>query len=94
MLLIRCAFEFKLTFIKDDGRCLGAFHVGCQADQTEAPTEDPTQEPTTTMPESQCTLAKNTLGECGCGKQLFVGDECKKVIKGLSCRSTSYMMLL
>ena len=57
MILVRCSLFVKSTSIKDDGRCPGAFHVGCQEDQTEAPTE----EPTTTIPESQCTLAKTLL---------------------------------
>eukprot|EP00091_Calanus_sinicus_P009066 TRINITY_DN21448_c0_g1_i1.p1 TRINITY_DN21448_c0_g1~~TRINITY_DN21448_c0_g1_i1.p1 ORF type:complete len:142 (-),score=14.36 TRINITY_DN21448_c0_g1_i1:300-725(-) len=80
---ISCPEEDQIVYVhlvshmwycgEDDGRCPGTFDVGCQDDSTDAPTEEPT-----TMPESQCTLAKNTLGQCGCGKQLFVGDECKK----------------
>ena len=35
---------FKVLLIKDDGRCPGAFHVGCQEDVTEEPTTTTTIE--------------------------------------------------
>ena len=61
--------------LQDDGRCPGAFHVGCQDDVT----AEPTQEPTTTLPESRCTFANNTLGSCTCDEQLFISGDCQKV---------------
>ena len=65
--------KHSINFFQDDGRCPGAFHVGCQEDPTGAPTE-----PTTT-PDPRCTLANNTLGNCECGEQLFIAEDCGKV---------------
>ena len=73
---------------KDDGRCPGAFHVGCQEDSepTEdptGPTEDPTEpspEPSPTTPAwEECLPSNNnTLGECCCQDQIFMSEDCRQ----------------
>lgn len=78
---------------KDDGRCPGAFHAGCNIattvdpteestpDPTDDPTVDPTDEPTvdpTDAPEKKCKPKKeNPLGTCDCKPQLHYGRDCR-----------------
>merc|ERR1719228_508998 len=50
----------------DDGRCPGAFHVGCQDDTTDPPTEEPTNEHTTEEPTNEPTTEEPTTpGDSG-----------------------------
>jgi len=49
----------------DDGRCPGAFHVGCQDDEPDRPF-------------TICSYAKNDIGTCECPGQVFIADECHK----------------
>ena len=77
---------YHIRYIQDDGRCPGAFHVGCQEDTTNPPTDEPTSESSTvsstvssTMSPETCHPANNTLGTCQCDKQLFIGEDCSKV---------------
>merc|ERR1711892_1331930 len=64
---------------EDDGRCPGAFHVGCQAEApTMEPTMEPTEDPKPNQPITICSYAKNDLGTCECPGQVFISDECHK----------------
>ena len=73
----------QTTYLQDDGRCPGAFHVGCQEDPTDPPTEEPSTSVSSTVSSTMspdiCHPANNTLGTCQCDKQLFIGEECSKV---------------
>ena len=67
------------TLLQDDGRCPGAFHVGCQDDTTDPPTDEPSTTVSSTVSPDTCHPANNTLGTCQCDKQLFIGEDCSKV---------------
>ena len=68
-----CTFYLHWNIAQDDGRCPGAFHVGCDvvtedptADPTEDPTADPTADPTvdpTSAPSSGVNMSWNVVAQ-------------------------------
>ena len=60
----------------DDGRCPGAFQVGCDPDPDYSTVPPP-------PPINFCNQTKNPLGDCECGdqNQLWINDDCHQVRK-------------
>ena len=56
----------------DDGRCPGAFQVGCDPDPDYSTVPPP-------PPVNFCNKTKNPLGECCGNKQLWISDGCTTV---------------
>ena len=58
----------------DDGRCPGAFQVGCDPDPDYSTAAPP-------PPINFCNQTKNPLGNCECGdqNQLWINDDCTQV---------------
>ena len=59
----------------DDGRCPGAFQVGCEPDPNYSTAEPPPP------PVNFCNQTRNPLGDCECGdqNQLWINDDCTQV---------------
>ena len=70
----------------DDGRCPGAFQVGCDPDPDYSTVPPP-------PPINFCNQTKNPLGDCECGdqNQLWINDDCHQVRKlGKSIKTMNY----
>jgi len=78
--------NYEYQCIKDDGRCLDRhFSIGCNPYVPSTPSPSPTTSNADTI--TICSYANNTLGQCECGKQLFVNNDCTE---GFYCMESGF----